>query len=229
MRISFQNWWQTVAFWTSLLGSKLLLFPSLFQLCLLSLYFGESFSSIPSSAFSSFPCLLLGRGFPFLSSRLASASSVTASCVAVAPAAPGSSPLCRTPFTSFPGSSEPLRAPWKRPVSVFVSCVGGRVRPWENSSKVQKNFTSSSLNKRVPLHLFAQIFPYPWRKLLILHLVQPRLPGDSQDPFSPCLFWPQTQCQVGPGARAGAGRCPSLCMSKLLSADLSDWGCLFIP
>lgn len=51
---------------------------------------------------------------------------------------------------------------------MFVSCVGGRGRPWENSSKVQENFTSSSLNKPALLRLFAQIFPLPVEKMFHL-------------------------------------------------------------
>lgn len=87
-----------------------------------------------------------------------------------APADPA--PLSSTPFLSLSPCSfcfswvafSDWSLHWKMAVSVFVFCVGGRGRPWENSSKVQKNVTSSSLNKWSPLHLFAQIFPLPLKK-----------------------------------------------------------------
>lgn len=93
---------------------------------------------------------------------VSSASSPAVSSQAAPPPPPP--PQLISLRTSFPASFESLSTQWKRPGSVFVSCVGGRGRPWENSSKVQKNFTSSSLNKRALLHLFAQIFPLPMEK-----------------------------------------------------------------
>lgn len=89
-------------------------------------------------------------------------------CLASGPASSQTGPQLSSLRSCSSASFEPLNTLWKRPGSVFVSCVGGRGRPWENSSKVQKNVTSSSLNKRALHHLFAQIFPLPMEKMLPL-------------------------------------------------------------
>lgn len=119
----------------------------------------------------------------------------------VAPSTPSFSLSGHRPPALSQANSEPLRAHWKRPGSVFVSCMGGRGRPWENSSKVQKNFTSSSLNKRASFHLFAQIFPLPTKKML--HLLS--CPAQLSWGFSGPLFFmpvlPPVKYPVGPEPR----------------------------
>lgn len=213
------------------LGSKSLALPSLLPLSRLAAYLpGLKFSvvrflcALPSAPL---PCppgcppSPRSRPRPCASSR---SSALYAPRWTLPP-----TPSLKTPFLCCPGRAlSDGSPPWERPASGFVSCVGGRGRPWENSSEVQKNFTSSSLNTRAPLHLFAQIFFLcPWGKHLVLHFDQLGLSSDPQEsPRSPPMpVLPPAKWQVGSDLGPELGRTllePEALTLQLLSAESQE-------